>query len=88
MSLIFYYENNVKLKVVRTKRGALLHMREISKNYFFLEQNPLKDSKYGVAYVNSYNLTSKGFRQKASAFSGTACHIKNFGFFVNVTELC
>lgn len=80
-------EKPIKLKVVRTKRGALLHMIEISKNHFFLEQNLLKDSKYGVAYGNSYNLTSKGFRQKASAFSGTACHIKNFGFSVNVTEL-
>lgn len=43
-------ERPVKIKVVRTKRGAILHMIEISKNHFFLEQNPLKDSKYGVAY--------------------------------------
>ncbi|ACS89990.1 MAG: Uncharacterized protein XD54_0147 [Thermococcus sibiricus] len=40
-------EKPIKLKVVRTRRGAILHMIEISKNHFFLEQNPLKDSKYG-----------------------------------------
>lgn len=43
-------EWNVKVKLVRTKRGAILHKIELSENHFFLEQNPLKDSKYGVAY--------------------------------------
>ncbi|ASJ16472.1 hypothetical protein A3L04_04970 [Thermococcus chitonophagus] len=43
-------EWNVKVKLVRTKRGAILHMIELRPGHFFLEQNPLKDSKYGVAY--------------------------------------
>jgi len=43
-------EWNVKVKLVRTKRGAILHMIELKPGHFFLEQNPLKDSKYGVAY--------------------------------------
>jgi len=43
-------EKPIKLKVVRTRRGALLYMIEVDKNHFYLEQNPLKNSKYGVAY--------------------------------------
>jgi len=43
-------EWDVKVKLVRTKRGAILHKIELSKDHFFLEQNPLKESKYGVAY--------------------------------------
>ncbi len=38
------------LEVVKTKAGALLYKINISDNHFYLEQNPLKDSKYGVAY--------------------------------------
>lgn len=41
---------NLKLEIVRTKKGALLHRISVSEDHFFLEQNPLKDSKYGVAY--------------------------------------
>lgn len=43
-------EWNVKIKLVRTKRGAILHMIELKPGHFFLEQNPLKPSKYGEAY--------------------------------------
>ncbi len=43
-------EWDVKVKLVRTKRGAILHMIELEPGHFYLEQNPLKDSKYGVAY--------------------------------------
>jgi len=43
-------EWDLKLQVVKTKKGALLYKIQISDNHFFLEQNPLKDSKYGYAY--------------------------------------
>ncbi|ASI98932.1 DUF7132 family protein [Thermococcus celer] len=43
-------EWNVKVKLVRTKRGAILHLIELEPGHFYIEQNPLKDSKYGVAY--------------------------------------
>ena len=43
-------EWDVKVKLVRTKRGTILHMIELEPGHFYLEQNPLKDSKYGVAY--------------------------------------
>ena len=43
-------EWDVKVKLVKTKRGAVLHMIELEPGHFYLEQNPLKDSKYGVAY--------------------------------------
>ncbi len=43
-------EWNAKIKLVKTRRGAILHMIELGPNHFYLEQNPLKDSKYGVAY--------------------------------------
>ncbi len=48
--MITLKEWNFKLKLVRTKRGAILHVIEIDKNHFWIEQNPLKDSKYGYAY--------------------------------------
>ena len=41
---------NIKLKKVITKTGAELYVIELSKNHFFIEQNPLKKSKYGEAY--------------------------------------
>jgi len=41
---------NIKLELVKTKKGAILYKINVSENHFFLEQNPLKDSKYGVAY--------------------------------------
>ncbi len=41
---------DMKLEVVRTKKGILLHRITLGDNHFFLEQNPFKDSKYGVAY--------------------------------------
>ncbi|NPA32961.1 MAG: hypothetical protein GXO04_04990 [Aquificae bacterium] len=43
-------EWDFKLKLVKTKRGAVLYLIEISPDHFFIEQNPLKDSKYGYAY--------------------------------------
>jgi hypothetical protein len=43
-------EWNVLLELVKTKTGALLYKINLDENHFFLEQNPLKDSKYGVAY--------------------------------------
>ncbi|WP_457639744.1 DUF7132 family protein [Persephonella sp.] len=41
---------DVEIELVKTKKGAILYKINISDNHFFLEQNPLKDSKYGVAY--------------------------------------
>ncbi|RUM62015.1 MAG: hypothetical protein DSY66_00715 [Persephonella sp.] len=41
---------DLKLEIVKTKRGVLLYKINIDDNHFFLEQNPLKDSKYGYAY--------------------------------------
>ncbi|EDM23052.1 hypothetical protein FE773_05080 [Caminibacter mediatlanticus TB-2] len=41
---------NVLVELIKTKTGAILHKINLSDNHFFLEQNPLKDSKYGVAY--------------------------------------
>jgi len=43
-------EWNFKLKLVKTRSGAILHLIEIAPDHFFIEQNPLKDSKYGFAY--------------------------------------
>ena len=43
-------EWNVLVELVKTKTGALLYKINVKDNLFFLEQNPLKDSKYGVAY--------------------------------------
>ena len=48
--MITLKEWNFKLKLVRTRRGAILHVIELDKNHFWIEQNPLKDSKYGYAY--------------------------------------
>ncbi len=41
---------DIKLEIVKTKKGVLLHKIQVGENHFFLEQNPLKDSKYGFAY--------------------------------------
>ena len=49
-------EWDIKFELVKTKKGALLHKITISDNHFFLEQNPLKDSKYGVAYRKLKNM--------------------------------
>ncbi len=43
-------EWDVQIELVKTKSGALLHKINVGENHFYLEQNPLKDSKYGVAY--------------------------------------
>jgi len=43
-------EWNVLVELVKTKTGAVLYKINLEDNHFFLEQNPLKDSKYGVAY--------------------------------------
>jgi len=41
---------NIELELVKTKKGVILYKINVDKNHFFLEQNPLKESKYGVAY--------------------------------------
>ncbi|WP_457640699.1 DUF7132 family protein [Persephonella sp.] len=41
---------DIEVELVKTKTGAILYKINVSDNHFFLEQNPLKDSKYGVAY--------------------------------------
>ncbi|WP_456464806.1 DUF7132 family protein [Persephonella sp.] len=41
---------DIEVELVKTKTGALLYRINLTDNHFFLEQNPLKDSKYGVAY--------------------------------------
>ncbi|WP_297499293.1 hypothetical protein [Thermococcus sp.] len=43
-------EWSVKVKLVKAKGGALLHMIEVEPGHFYIEQNPMKESKYGVAY--------------------------------------
>ncbi len=40
----------IKLKRVITRTGAELNLIELSEKHFFIEQNPLKKSKYGEAY--------------------------------------
>ncbi len=49
-------EWDIKLELVKTKKGAILHKITVSDNHFFLEQNPLKESKYGVAYRKIKNM--------------------------------
>ena len=44
------FEKIQKVKLVETKTGAKLLMIEEAPNHFWLEQNPLKESKYGIAY--------------------------------------
>ncbi|NPA52990.1 MAG: hypothetical protein GXO22_08855 [Aquificae bacterium] len=41
---------DINLELVKTRTGALLYKITVSEDHFFLEQNPLKDSKYGFAY--------------------------------------
>ena len=41
---------DVEIELVETKTGAFLYKINLDENHFFLEQNPLKDSKYAVAY--------------------------------------
>ena len=43
-------EKILKWKIVETKTGAKLIVIEESPNHFWIEQNPLKESKYGIAY--------------------------------------
>ncbi len=43
-------EKTLKWKIVETKTGAKLIVIEESPNHFWIEQNPLKESKYWVAY--------------------------------------
>jgi len=43
-------EKILKWKIVETKSGAKLIVIEESPDHFWIEQNPFKDSKYGVAY--------------------------------------
>ena len=42
----------VKLQLVKTKKWSTLYRIIVDDNHFFLEQNPLKNSKYWVAYKN------------------------------------
>ena len=39
-----------KWEIVETKSGAKLIKIQMSPHHFWLEQNPLKDSKYWIAY--------------------------------------
>ncbi|NPA54489.1 MAG: hypothetical protein GXO21_07470 [Aquificae bacterium] len=41
---------DLKLDLVKTKSGAILYKITLGPKHFFLEQNYLKDSKYGIAY--------------------------------------
>jgi len=43
-------EKILKWKIVETKSGAKLIMIEEAPGHYWLEQNPLKESKYGMAY--------------------------------------
>ena len=43
-------EKNLKWKIVETKTGARLIVIEEWPNHFWIEQNPLKESKYWIAY--------------------------------------
>jgi len=43
-------EWNILIELVETKSKATLYKINLAPNHFFLEQNPNKDSKYGVAY--------------------------------------
>ncbi|NPA42683.1 MAG: hypothetical protein GXO27_01460 [Chlorobi bacterium] len=43
-------EKILKWKIVETKTGAKLIVIEEDPNHYWIEQNPLKESKYGVAY--------------------------------------
>ncbi|GAB6044965.1 hypothetical protein JCM11957_05630 [Caminibacter profundus] len=43
-------EWSVLIELVKTKTGSFLYKINLDENHYFLEQNPLKDSKYGVAY--------------------------------------
>jgi len=40
----------IQLQKVITRKGVELIKIEVAPNHFFLEQNPEKPSKYGVAY--------------------------------------
>ncbi len=46
------YSKPIFFQEVETKNGAILKRIVLSPNYFLLEQNPLKDSKYGKLYRN------------------------------------
>ncbi len=43
-------EKPIRLQRVRVKSGALLWKITVSPRHFFLEQNPQKNSRFGVAY--------------------------------------
>ena len=42
-------EWDVKLRLVKTRRGVQLYVIDLD-DRFFIEQNPFKESKYGMAY--------------------------------------
>ena len=44
------YKKPIVFEEVETKSGAILKKIVIDENHFLLEQNPLKDSKYGNMY--------------------------------------
>ncbi len=44
------YNKMVFFEEVETKSGAILKRIVLEKNHFLLEQNPLKESKYGRMY--------------------------------------
>jgi hypothetical protein len=43
-------KQNIAFEFFKTKDGVLLKKIELNKEHFFLEQNPHKKSKYGLAY--------------------------------------
>ena len=44
------YKKDIVFEEVETKSGAILKRIVIDDNHFLLEQNPLKESKYGRKY--------------------------------------
>ncbi len=48
--MIVLYRKPIFFEEVETKSGAVLKRIVVNENHFFLEQNPLKESKYGKIY--------------------------------------
>ncbi len=44
------FDKTIFFEEVETKSGAILKRIVLGKNHFLLEQNPLKESKYGKMY--------------------------------------
>jgi len=48
--MVVLYKKPILLEEVETKSGAVLKKIVINDKHFFLEQNPMKESKYGKMY--------------------------------------